>query len=208
MSTPAKILALCLVFASLLLFGFGGRLLKESLAYSELKQISYAECRKNPPTSGWYRITGCRVDLNNSVEELQNNIPVRAYAPIYAAKDAHQKQTSTFAEVNDSHSMSLLIDAFQQEKFHGKSAYDRWFQEHRAQMIVTKDVEGLVYQGIYRPTVDLNAKFAEVSDTDYSQFMMVAEGWKPEPQRAYTELTIGGACLIVAGRLFLRGRHR
>ncbi len=208
MSASAKILALCLVFASLLLFGFGGKLLKESLAYSELKRISYEECRKNPPTSGWYQITGCRVDLSDSVEELQNNIPVRAYAPIYAAQDAQQKRTSIFAEVNDSRSMSLLLDAFQQERFHGKSAYARWFQEHRAQMIVTKDVEGLIYQGIYRPTVDLNAKFAEVSDTDFSQFTMVAEGWKPDTKRAYTELTIGGACLIVAGILFLRDRRR
>jgi hypothetical protein len=201
-----KVLALWCVIIGGALYILGGRLLRDSLANSTLKQVTYKQARNAPLSFGWVRITGGRVDLSRSVQEVQGNVPVRAYAPIFSATDPAQTKTALFLEVDNPKYMRLLLDEYQQQRSGGEAARRQWLQAHRREMILTQNIEGMVYQGIYRPTEDLNAKFAEVSDTDYTQFMMIAQGWKPDPKRAYIELGVGTLFALAAVGLFLRSR--
>lgn len=207
--TWAKVVAFLLLVPSLCLLGFGTILLRDSLSVSQEQTISYAKFSADPPEKGWYRVTGCRIDITRSVYESQNNVPVRSYVPVFDARQPQQQRTHVFAQMDDRKTLALLLDSYQQERFHTPEELRNWTQAHLKELIVQRELSGLLSRGIYRPTQPLNEKFAAVADDDINDCIILAEGWKPNPRLAMFELGIGiaGTLFILATMLANRSRR-
>lgn len=197
-STGAKIFALIVAVPAVALVCLGVVRLRDSLLSPTQIARSYAKLVAEEPQRGWYRVAGCRLDFSRAVVETSHNVPVRAYVPVFDANNAGQKSTHFFAEMDDRKTTVLFLDMTQSERYDTPQQQEQWWRTHAADLVAKRDLSGLVTRGIYRPTANLNAKFAEVADTDSNQFILLAEGWKPDPGRGYLMTGLGVAgCLFV-----------
>jgi hypothetical protein len=199
-STAAKLIAVGVIVPAGFLASMGAITLRDSLANSTRREISYPELIKASPRQGWFHVSGCRLDFGSAVVETSHNVAVRAWVPVFDARKPDQQTTRIFAEMDDRKTLSLFIDMQQQGLFHTASEQQRWWKEHAAQLVTKRDVSGLVTRGIYRPTENLDRRFAGTADTSSDQFIVIANGWEPNPSRGYIMAGIGAIGLLyVAG---------
>lgn len=192
----ARIVSFGLLTPVCFLLWFGAKALREARAYPNPTTVSYAPFIANPPSHGWYRITGCHLDLDQAIEDTQNNIPVRVYAPVFDSRHP-QAKTHVFAEIDDRKTLALFLDRYEMRRYHTPAEQAAWMQQHGAEFQITRDVAGLVSRGIYRPTENINQAFGAVADTDSDGFIIIADGWNPNPSLGNVLLGIGGVGALI-----------
>lgn len=143
-------------------------------------------------------MSGCRLDFGSAVIETQNNVPVRCYVPVFDAQNPRQKTTRLFAQMDDARTLRLFLDMAEQSRFYTPQEQRLWFKAHGPELTSRRDLSCLLSRGIYRPTADLDAKFSGIADSASDQFLIIADGWQPNPHRGYLLAGIGAAGLLFA----------
>ena len=189
-----------LVFSVLSLYT-GVNRWREAKGNEELKTLSYAQITQESPSTGWVRITGCRIELALAVEDTQNNIPVRLYAPVFDVRNPQQRTTRLFAEIDDQPAIHVVFERDEMAHSHTPQEVQAWTAAHRAEFLRNDDLTGLVHKGIWRPTEDLNGVFGSLAEVPIADAVVVASGWEPNMRLAHwlTGAGIFGLLVFIAG---------
>ena len=174
---------------------------REAAGNENLKTLTYAQVTQESPSNGWVRITGCRIDLSQAVEDTQNNVPVRLYAPVFDLRNPQQQTTRLFAEIDDHPAIHLVFERDEMARSHTPQEVQAWTAAHRAEFLRTADLTGLVHKGIRRPTEDLDRIFNSLAEVPVSELVVVASGWEPDMKLAHwlTGAGIFGLLVFIAG---------
>jgi hypothetical protein len=190
-----------------LLLGVGVKTLMEARANPAPQEITYAQFSQTSPSSGWYHVSGCRLDLSNAVVEEQNNVPVRAFVPVFDVRNPQQRTTHIFADMDDRKTLVLFLDQEEQQRYHSKQEQQLWQTAHRSEFTVNRDVAGLTRKGV-RYLRDLSNEFAPVADADPDALVVLSADWKPNPTLAAIELSSGALLGLILGFFILRDRQQ
>lgn len=190
MSTfTALLLVIVIYFISAAIVG-----INDARANPTPQVISYQQLAQTTPKSGWYRITGCRMNLTHAVQDQQDNITIRAYVPVYSAFNPMQGPTHIVAQMDD-RPTTVLFNTMDDLQKHSPGELQSFVQAHRSALLVNGDIQGLVTLGLHGN--DVISSFGNALDRSPEETIMIKPGWEPSPATARVELGIGVAVALL-----------
>ncbi len=176
--------------------------------YQHPRTLTYAQFAKAAPKEGWFRVTGCRLDVLDAVYETvtykgtkqdARTDPTisRVWVPVEdASKDpGPDARVSLVLETQDEGILSTVREMARLEREDtGTSAIEKWARAHVSRLSVDRDVQGMVQSGILASDKDREqvARLAERTTPDYA---ILVDGKTPG--------SVGGSVALLVFGIFL-----
>lgn len=189
--------------------------------------ISCAKFLADPPKQGWYRVTGCELDLAGGFFQTTTSLdttesedassdeassegtsetelePIEeVIVPVYATRE-HGEQKTPLVLVTEDEGFRKIVE--EMRKLHGKdqATIDQWVEENRERLLYTRDVTGNV-----RPAERISEAVREAMDGDETtyladRYVVLAEGGADWDLRPFAKFLVGIAAGLITGLFWL-----
>lgn len=162
--------------------------------------VTYAQFVQKMPQSGWYTITGAVVDVTKSVYWEQNGVCVDVFAPLQPANGAFSRSPDVYVEIDDSPTLSAMIDMNHARHNGGEQAARTYVAQHRDIFLQRREISGLVSYGRRDPMGEWSQAGVNAATVTF-----IADGWKPNPLLSYAGTGLGALLTLLSVGLLIKG---
>ncbi|HXI51371.1 MAG TPA: hypothetical protein VNH84_07695 [Candidatus Saccharimonadales bacterium] len=186
-------------------FWIGGQGVYTALKNRQPTPMAYQALSKGPPSCHWLVLTNCELHVGNSAYLIRKSKYdatgdgqiTEAYVPIHSPGQSSDERCYAVMATKDAAILSLL-----DEMRHTKSptAAAEFFDKHAKQLVVKRDVAGLVRFGVEEHNSE-HSKLAGLRGNLAPDFIILNEGETPQLGTSVGLLLLG--FFIVGGLVFM-----
>jgi len=202
-----------LLLLAIALIGFGIEGIHEASSFHAPVSISYDAFSRSTPKEGWYRVTGCRLELPeaifavktvNGVAEKDTDGEVKVtkvYLPVHNDRGPDPAQVRLVVQTEDAAVVSTIKEMRRINHAPDKQI-EQWIQQNEARLVLHRDLQGMISESTSLDT-DVQDKVKTIPGLGPS-YAVLEDGDKPSSMgAALGSLVLGGVLFVVTCIVFL-----
>lgn len=205
-SLAAALPSVLLAVAGCALVWVGGCGVATGFRLRSPRTLSCEEFYAKPPASEHVRLTGCRTRLFDASYRERFGAIQEVFAPVVPLREQETVDIRLVLATKDPDARALIKDMRELEKQGDKAAGFAFLSKNAARMVVSRDLQGMIRQGVDRNDETLR-KLKEIESNLVEDFAILDEGRRPGLVMPLALIAGGLLCWGLAVRLLVRRRR-